>query len=44
MKVSGQVHALVPMAICGQTEILHYFTIVHPQYSATPTSHQSLWG
>jgi hypothetical protein len=36
MKVSGQVHAPVPMAVCGQTEILHYFTIVHPQYSASP--------
>jgi hypothetical protein len=38
MKVSGQVHAPAPMAVCGQTEIPHYFTIVHPRYSATTTT------
>jgi hypothetical protein len=30
---TGRVHAPAPMAVCGQTEILHYFTIVHPRYS-----------
>jgi len=34
------------MTACGQTEIPHYFTIVHPRYSASPPAaiHQSLWG
>jgi hypothetical protein len=34
MKVSCQVHAPAPMTICGQTEIPHYFTMVHHRYSA----------